>query len=92
VGSAPRKVLARSKAGDRPASAGSLRGSQAARLCARQACGAEHLVTGSDYPFVMDSESYAERLAYSTRSDLPRQDVEQMMLRPAATVRGRSSV
>jgi predicted TIM-barrel fold metal-dependent hydrolase len=59
-------------------------GSQAALQCAWQAFGAEHLVTGSDYPFLMDYESYAETFAYIERSDLPRADIEQIMQRSAA--------
>jgi predicted TIM-barrel fold metal-dependent hydrolase len=63
-------------------------GSQAALRCAWQAFGAEHLVTGSDYPFLMDDESYIETFAYIARSDLPRQDVEQIMQHSAWTALG----
>jgi predicted TIM-barrel fold metal-dependent hydrolase len=59
-------------------------GSQAALHCAWQAFGPDHLVTGSDYPFLMDYESYAETFAYITRSDLPRADIDQIMHRSAA--------
>lgn len=59
-------------------------GSQPALHCAWQAFGPRHLVTGSDYPFLMDYESYAETFAYITRSDLPPADIEQVMHRSAA--------
>jgi predicted TIM-barrel fold metal-dependent hydrolase len=61
-------------------------GSQAALHCAWQAFGPRHLVTGSDYPFLMDYESYAETFAYITRSDLPAEDIEQIMQRSAAAL------
>jgi aminocarboxymuconate-semialdehyde decarboxylase len=56
--------------------------------CAWQAFGPEHLVTGSDYPFLMDYESYAETFAYIARSDLPQADIEQIMQRSAAELFG----
>jgi predicted TIM-barrel fold metal-dependent hydrolase len=58
-------------------------GSQPALRCAWQAFGARHLVTGSDYPFLMDYESYTETFAYIARSDLPPEDIEQIMHRSA---------
>jgi predicted TIM-barrel fold metal-dependent hydrolase len=61
-------------------------GSQAALLCAWTAFGAEHLLTGSDYPFLMDYESYAATFAYIKQSTLPAQDVEQILTRSAATI------
>jgi predicted TIM-barrel fold metal-dependent hydrolase len=61
-------------------------GSQAALHCAWQAFGPRHLVTGSDYPFLMDYESYAETFAYISRSDLPADDIEQIMHRSAAAL------
>jgi 6-methylsalicylate decarboxylase len=63
-------------------------GSQAALHCAWQAFGSEHLVTGSDYPFLMDYEPYAETFAYIERSDLPPDDIEQIMHRSAAALFG----
>jgi 6-methylsalicylate decarboxylase len=65
-------------------------GSQPALHCAWQAFGPDHLVTGSDYPFLMDYESYSETFAYISRSDLPAQDIEQIMHRSAASLFGRS--
>ena len=61
-------------------------GSQAALRCAWQAFGPHHLVTGSDYPFLMDYESYAETFAYISRSDLPPEDVDQIMHRSACAL------
>jgi predicted TIM-barrel fold metal-dependent hydrolase len=63
-------------------------GSQAALHCAWQAFGAEHLVTGSDYPFLMDYESYTETFAYIGRSDLPAGDIDQIMHRSAVSALG----
>ena len=50
--------------------------------------GAEHLVTGSDYPFLMDYEAYAETFAYIERSDLPPDAIQQIMQRSAAALFG----
>src|ERR671926_203519 len=62
-------------------------GSQAALLCAWKAFGAEHLVTGSDYPYLMDYESYTQTFSYINESDLPpRQDLEQILHRSAASL------
>jgi 6-methylsalicylate decarboxylase len=63
-------------------------GSQAALSCAYKAFGAEHLVTGSDYPFLMDYESYTRTFAYITESDLPAADIDQILHRSAATILG----
>jgi predicted TIM-barrel fold metal-dependent hydrolase len=63
-------------------------GSQAALSCAYKAFGAEHLVTGSDYPFLMDYESYTRTFAYITESDLPAADIDLIMNRSAATILG----
>ncbi|HEY3058794.1 MAG TPA: amidohydrolase family protein [Chloroflexota bacterium] len=67
-------------------------GSQPALHCAWQAFGPGHLVTGSDYPFLMDYESYSETFAYIARSDLPPDDVEHIMHRSAAELFGSSLV
>jgi predicted TIM-barrel fold metal-dependent hydrolase len=61
-------------------------GSQAALHCAHQAFGSEHLVTGSDYPFLMDYETYAETFAHVESSDLPPSEVDQIMHRSAAAL------
>ena len=63
-------------------------GSQAALTCAYKAFGAEHLVTGTDYPFLMDYESYTRTFAYITESDLPAADIDQVLHRSAATILG----
>lgn len=65
-------------------------GSLPALRCAWQAFGSQHLVTGSDYPFLMDYESYAETFAYISRSNLPAEDIEQIMHRSAAALFGRT--
>jgi predicted TIM-barrel fold metal-dependent hydrolase len=63
-------------------------GSQAALHCGWQAFGPQHLVTGSDYPFLMDYEPYSETFAYIARSDLPPEDIEHIMQRSAADLFG----
>jgi 6-methylsalicylate decarboxylase len=65
-------------------------GSQPALHCAWQAFGPRHLVTGSDYPFLMDYESYAETFAYISRSALPPEDIEHVMHHSAAALFDRS--
>ncbi len=52
-------------------------GSKAAFTCALEAFGADHLVTGSDYPVLQDYEAYKETFAYIER---PRQTM--FMLTP----------
>ena len=42
-------------------------GSKAAFMCAYEAFGAGHLVTGSDYPVLQDYEAYKETFAYISR-------------------------
>jgi predicted TIM-barrel fold metal-dependent hydrolase len=54
-------------------------GSQAALQCACQALGARQLVTGSDYPYLMDYESYTDTFAYIRRSALPPADIAQIL-------------
>jgi 6-methylsalicylate decarboxylase len=61
-------------------------GSQAALLCAWKAFGADHLVTGSDYPYLMDYETYTQTFAYIREGDLPSEDVEQILHRSAAAL------
>ena len=46
-------------------------GSKAAFTCALEAFGADHLVTGSDYPVLQDYEDYKETFAYIERLGLP---------------------
>jgi 6-methylsalicylate decarboxylase len=59
-------------------------GSQAALLCASNAFGADHLVTGSDYPVLLAFESYSETFSYIKESQLPSDDVERILERNAA--------
>ena len=59
-------------------------GSQAALVCAWLAFGADHLVTGSDYPYLMDYESYTQTFAYIKEAELiPTEDVEHILERSA---------
>jgi 6-methylsalicylate decarboxylase len=54
-------------------------GSQAALLCAWQAYGADHLVTGSDYPVLLAFETYRQTFHYIRESSLPAADVDQIL-------------
>jgi len=58
-------------------------GSEAALLCGWKAFGADHLVTGSDYPYLMDYESYTETFAYISTVGLPQPDTDQILHRSA---------
>ena len=54
-------------------------GSKAAFTCAYEAFGADHLVTGSDYPVLQDYEEYKETFAYIERLGLPKADIEKIL-------------
>lgn len=54
-------------------------GSKAAFCCALEAFGADHLVTGSDYPVLQDYEPYKETFAYIERLGLPKADVDRIL-------------
>jgi len=54
-------------------------GSKAAFICALEAFGADHLVTGSDYPVLQDYEAYKETFAYISRLGLPRSDTDRIL-------------
>jgi 6-methylsalicylate decarboxylase len=54
-------------------------GSKAAFTCALEAFGADHLVTGSDYPVLQDYEAYRETFAYIERLGLPRADTDKIL-------------
>jgi predicted TIM-barrel fold metal-dependent hydrolase len=54
-------------------------GSKAAFTCALEAFGADHVVTGSDYPMLQDFEEYKETFAYIERLDLPQTDVHKIL-------------
>jgi predicted TIM-barrel fold metal-dependent hydrolase len=47
-------------------------GSKAAFCCALEAFGEDHIVPGSDFPILLDYESYRETFAYIERLGLPR--------------------
>jgi len=54
-------------------------GSKAAFTCALEAFGADHLVTGSDYPVLQDYEAYKETFAYIERLGLPKADTDKIL-------------
>ena len=54
-------------------------GSKAAFTCALEAFGADHLVTGSDYPVLQDYEAYTETFAYISRLGLPEATVDRIL-------------
>jgi predicted TIM-barrel fold metal-dependent hydrolase len=54
-------------------------GSKAAFTCALEAFGADHLVTGSDYPVLQDYEAYKETFAYIERLGLPKSDTDKIL-------------
>jgi predicted TIM-barrel fold metal-dependent hydrolase len=54
-------------------------GSKAAFTCALEAFGADHLVTGSDYPVLQDYEAYKETFAYIERLGLPPADLDKIL-------------
>lgn len=54
-------------------------GSKAAFGCALEAFGADHLVTGSDYPVLLDWEDYKETFAYIERLGLPKADADRIL-------------
>jgi predicted TIM-barrel fold metal-dependent hydrolase len=54
-------------------------GSKAAFTCALEAFGADHLVTGSDYPVLQDYETYKETFAYIERLGLPKADTDKIL-------------
>jgi 6-methylsalicylate decarboxylase len=54
-------------------------GSKAAFGCAIEAFGADHLVTGSDYPVLQTWEDYKETFAYIERLGLPKADANRIL-------------
>lgn len=54
-------------------------GSKPAFLCALEAFGADHIVTGSDYPVLQDWEVYRETFAYIERLGLPRDVTDKIL-------------
>lgn len=63
-------------------------GSQAALYSAWQALGAQQLVPGSDYPVLLDFESYAETFSYIKDSGLPERDIQQILYENAPKLLG----
>jgi 6-methylsalicylate decarboxylase len=63
-------------------------GSHAALLCAWKAFGADHLVPGSDFPVLLNFETYARTFAWIREVGLPADDVEQILERTAPGVLG----
>lgn len=54
-------------------------GSKPAFGCAIEAFGADHLVTGSDYPVLQEWEEYRETFAYIERMGLSREDSDKIL-------------
>jgi 6-methylsalicylate decarboxylase len=54
-------------------------GSKPAFICALEAFGADHLVTGSDYPVLLDFEDYKETFDYINRLGLPQADADRIL-------------
>src|SRR5262249_43109445 len=54
-------------------------GSKPAFLCALEAFGADHIVTGSDYPVLQDWEVYRETFAYIERLGLPKEVTDKIL-------------
>jgi predicted TIM-barrel fold metal-dependent hydrolase len=63
-------------------------GSHAALLCAWKAFGATHLLPGSDFPVLLNFETYARTFAWIREVDLPPDDIEQILERTAPAVLG----
>jgi predicted TIM-barrel fold metal-dependent hydrolase len=63
-------------------------GSHAALLCAWKAFGADHLVPGSDFPVLLNFETYARTFAWIREAGLPADDVELILERTAPAVLG----
>jgi predicted TIM-barrel fold metal-dependent hydrolase len=63
-------------------------GSLAALHCAVEAFGADHLVTGSDYPVLLSFESYRETFDYINHSGLSSLDIARILHKNAAELLG----
>jgi predicted TIM-barrel fold metal-dependent hydrolase len=63
-------------------------GSHAALLCAWKAFGADHLLPGSDFPVLLNFETYARTFAWIREAGLPVEDVDQILERTAPSVLG----
>ncbi|HUB14791.1 MAG TPA: amidohydrolase family protein [Acetobacteraceae bacterium] len=62
--------------------------SKPAFLCALEAFGADHIVTGSDYPVLQDWEVYRETFAYIERLGLPREVTDKILHHNAQSLFG----
>jgi 6-methylsalicylate decarboxylase len=63
-------------------------GSHAALLCAWKAFGADHLLPGSDFPVLLNFETYTRTFAWIREVGLPADDVDQILERNAPAVLG----
>jgi predicted TIM-barrel fold metal-dependent hydrolase len=63
-------------------------GSHAALLCAWKAYGAEHIVPGSDFPVLLNFETYRRTFDWIREVGLPADDVEQILERSAPAILG----
>jgi len=63
-------------------------GSHAALTCAWKAFGADHVLPGSDFPVLLNFETYARTFAWIREAGLPPDDVEQILERNAPRVLG----
>ena len=58
-------------------------GSHAALTCAVMAFGADHLLPGSDFPILLDYESYDRTFAWLQETGLPAAEIEQILEKTA---------
>jgi predicted TIM-barrel fold metal-dependent hydrolase len=63
-------------------------GSRAALLCAREAFGAERLLAGSDYPFLLPHENYRQTFSHVRAAGLADGDIDHILHRNAAGLFG----
>ena len=63
-------------------------GSRAAFACALAAFGEDHIVTGSDFPILLDYESYRETFAYIEELGLPKLVTDKVLHRNAQKLFG----
>ena len=66
-------------------------GSQAALACAAEAFGADHLLTGNDYPVLLSFESYRQTFDYINQSRLQPGEIQAILHENAANLLGLSS-
>jgi predicted TIM-barrel fold metal-dependent hydrolase len=63
-------------------------GSHAALRCACEAFGPDRLLTGSDYPVLLQYESYKQTFAYIREAGLPDNGADRILYRNAAALFG----